>query len=74
MVLNLLKNSKITVLIFFSISLFLYIWWVLVLDFKGKQVTFRVSFALVVGGVHFTVAELFSLTSLHSGIIFYTAP
>lgn len=45
----------------------------LILGFKGKQVTFHVSFALVFGGVHFAVAELFSLRTLCSEMIFCTA-
>lgn len=59
---------------FFFISCFYILGGFLILGFKGKQITFRVSFALVFGGVHFAVAELFSLTNLYSETIFYTAP
>lgn len=45
-----------------------------ILHFKGKQVAFHGFFALVFGSVHFAVAELFSLTTLYSEMIFYTAP
>lgn len=62
------------VLIFSLLFPFFNIWGGgLILGFKGKQVTFHVSFALVFGGVHFAVAELFSLRTLCSEMIFCTA-
>lgn len=46
----------------------------LILCFKGKQGPFCISFTPVFGGVHFAVAELFSLTTLYSEMIFHRAP
>lgn len=75
MMLNMHKNSKIWYWLFFS----LFLWFCtfgafFILCFKGKQVPFCISFALVFGGVRFAVAELFSLTTLYSEMIFRRAP